>query len=251
MLAILFGSVIALATLLSLSCLLLRRRYDRHRAKERSFRVGSAGDSGHGASKNGAVAKKLAIGVPMNFHHTASHDSLLATGNANGSSVALSSSPSSVSLSDRLNAGHNSVHLIPVNYADAARGDVCKLLSPPPSPYFGTLASSSSLTLTTASGETKMSDASSKALLTLAATNNAGGYMYSADARGDVAADYVDPAGGLPGTNAAGEKSTVQEVQRSSPKAFTFLSTAPSAFNVLKRMSKGDADSMKTNFLQV
>ena len=253
-LAILFGVVIALAVVLLGAYYFLRRRYDRKRAKEHSFRLGAK--SG-GAGQDGAT--NMVIGAPMNFEHKesggvdfhrpvdvvvgvpgsgygygrhrgdgtdsvarTSQRHLLSTTDANASSVALSVGRSTVSSGT---AGALSL-------SSNARVRDRTLPSPPQSPGIGSIASSMTLaTNTSTSGSsavTKGSDLSSKTLLILPAA----------------------------GTEDRTQESPVPGHARASPKPFAFLSQAPSAFQQIgipgmKRMSKGDADSMKTDFLQV
>ncbi|EKM57006.1 uncharacterized protein PHACADRAFT_254468 [Phanerochaete carnosa HHB-10118-sp] len=198
------------------------------------------------------TAKKTAISAPENFQHMTSYTgsgsnlNLLGAVSATGSSAALSHPPEV-----GVNALTAEVRLaLPSGHAGATHNSA-KMLSPPPSPGFGTLASSSSLTLTTASGTTKASDASGKALLTSAAPADMGESTHSVTGYSGPVASYATAMAGSEVTSMAQTHATISEAQGSS-KPFAFLSSAPSAFNhILKRMSKGDADSMKTNFLQV
>ncbi|GJE89816.1 hypothetical protein PsYK624_059240 [Phanerochaete sordida] len=245
-LAILFGSLIAIAVFISLIWLFLRRRYDRHRAREHRFRVGTS-RPGRADKSDGTAETKPVISAPIYFQHTASHThgggvySVLG-GSAPASSAALSLPPMPVS--QELSAAMHSVLTGP---ADAPRA-APHHLSPPPSPGFGTLASSSSLTLTTASEGSKASDASAGALLK---KDGVGAYTDGHDFAGG-APGYQGGAGGGQGEQPGVGHAPGHEAQPRAAKPMAFLSSAPTAFgNMFKRMSKGDADSMKTDFLQV
>ena len=107
-----------------------------------------------------------------------------------------------------------------------------------------------------ASAASDASDASGAALL----KKDGAGYGEGAScASGGAGAGYHGAAGGQSGLGEAGGRGEAraggeggEAAAAHARKPLAFLSSAPSAFgSMFKRASKGDADSMKTDFLQV
>lgn len=218
-LAILFGCIIGITALVVVGYVLLRRRYDRQRAQEHNFRMGlkGAGGGGPGGAHGGSEPKRFVIGAPTNFQHKESGGTAPFAVSQQHLLSHISFNGSASSLGHARTLSHTRTGSAPSSAAAyATRG----LPDPPPSPGLGSLASSMTLSASSTSGGSTASKTSdTKALITLPAASPA-------------------PA---PSVHS-----------RSSGKPFAFLSTAPSSFSLgLKRMSKGDADSMKTDFLQV
>jgi hypothetical protein len=221
---------------------------------------------GRALANGGVYAKPVIIGSPTDFQHIESGSLPTPTSESSFNLLTLSGNDGTASFSVNVTAGTTNgvptfslASLPPCAGGDA---DMTRLLPPSPrSPGFASLASTLTLTSGTSgtSGASKHSEKSHKALLTLPPCSPPPsaalppvpgsprwpGVSSAAAATSETCIDSVASAEVGPG---------MTQVQGSS-KAFGFLNSAPSAFRLAAVVpgmrSKGDADSMKTDFLQV